>query len=165
MDFDSIEKLREYGFEGFRKISYLMETGCNDVPPRKGVYLVCISNNKSEFLNKSVGGHFKGKDPTVSTVLLKAKWVESVVVLYIGKAGGGGTRSTLCSRLKQYMKFGQGNNIGHRGGRYIWQLSNYKELSICWKALFEEDPRQYEKSLIAEFKNKYGKLPFANLQE
>ena len=164
MDFYSIEKLREYGFEGFKKISYLMETGCNDVPQSKGIYLVCLANGSFDLLDISVGGHFKGKDPTVSTDLLNTEWVEDTVVIYIGKAGGGSTRSTLRSRIKQYMKFGQCKNIGHKGGRYIWQLSNHKELLICWKTLYEEDLRQYEKSLIAEFKTKYGELPFANLQ-
>ncbi len=165
MDFDSIEIFRQYGFEGFKKISYLMETTCEDVPSRKGVYLVCFLNDEFEFLDKSIGGHFKGNDPTVSIEILKTKWVDGTMVLYIGKAGGGSSRSTLHSRLKQYMKFGQGKNIGHKGGRYIWQLSNNRELLVCWKTLSDEYPRQYEKSLIAEFKTQYGKLPFANLQE
>ena len=165
MDFISIEKLWKYGFEGFKKISHLMETACNDVPLRKGVYLVCFSNDRFEFLDKSVGGHFRGKDPTVGIAVLKAKWVDGTMVLYIGKAGGGNIKSTLRVRLKQYIKFGQGKNIGHKGGRYIWQLSNNRELLICWKTLSDEDPRQYEKSLIDEFKIQYGKLPFANLQE
>jgi len=29
------------------------------------------------------------------------------------------------------MKFGQGSPTGHWGGRYIWQLEDYKKLIIC----------------------------------
>jgi hypothetical protein len=83
-------------------------------------------------------------------------------VLNIGKAGPGRT-ATLKSRLLNYVRFGQGKNSGHSGGRYIWQLPNSRDLLVCWKATGKAVPREVEKRLIAEFRQKYGKLPFANL--
>lgn len=44
-------------------------------------------------------------------------------MVYIGKAG-----TTLRKRLNQYLKFGNRQNIGHWGGRYIWQI---KIPAIC----------------------------------
>jgi len=164
MDFDSIEKFREYGFEGFMKISDLMETACADVPSVKGIYFVLLMGSKPKFLPKSTGGHFKGKEPTVDINVLEANWVKNTFALYIGKAGGGTSRKTLRDRIKQYMRFGQGKNVGHWGGRFIWQLTDSKDLLMCWKKLLEGNPREFEKSLIAEFKTQYGKIPFANLQ-
>lgn len=70
-----------------------------------------------EFLSHGTGGFFKGKDPNVSITELETNWVENTCVVYIGKAG-----TTLQKRLNQYLKFGNGQNIGHWGGRYIWQI-------------------------------------------
>jgi hypothetical protein len=69
----------------------------------------------------------------------------------------------LQSRLRQYFSFGQGKNIGHYGGRLIWQLENSKELIVCWKALPAEDPRAIEADYIQQFVNEFSKRPFANL--
>jgi hypothetical protein len=53
---------------------------------------------------------------------------------------------TLRSRLKQYLKFGQGKNIGHYGGRLIWQLEHHSELVLCWLPMNEDEPRELEKN-------------------
>jgi len=41
------------------------------------------------FLDESIGGHFKGKNPTVAVGTLENKWVDDALVLNIGKAGLG----------------------------------------------------------------------------
>lgn len=115
-----------------------------------------------EFINPGVGGFFKGKDPNVDIPQLKDKYVDSTVV-YIGKAGSSSSKATLFSRLGQYLGFGQTKNIGHYGGRYIWQLKNHEDLLFCWKPLNEEEPIVLEKELLSLFKEEFGKLPFANL--
>ena len=62
------------------------------------------------------------------------------------------------------MRFGSGKNVGHYGGRYIWQLADSDDLVVCWKCV--EDSRRVEAAMIAEFKkNHNGKRPFANLQD
>ena len=61
------------------------------------------------------------------------------------------------------MKFGSGKPVGHRGGRYIWQLADADDLVVCWKVL-STDPREYERQMISDFKTAHnGYRPFANL--
>jgi hypothetical protein len=164
VNFDNIDGIRQSGFHGFLPISALKASGCCEVPNAPGIYLILNPNTtRPDFLPVSIGGHFKGKDPTVEISRLESKWVEDALVLNIGKAGLGG--ATLKSRLKQYMRFGRGEAIGHRGGRYIWQLRHSCNLLVCWKVIPDGVPRAVEKALIAEFTTVYGKLPFANLKQ
>ena len=84
--------------------------------------------------------------------------------IYIGKAGGPNSNATLRKRLKQYIRFGSGEAVGHGGGRYIWQLEDADQLLFCWKAC--ADAEELEKALIATFKKCHdGKRPFANLKD
>ena len=165
MNFNNIDEIQNEGFSGFLDINTLMLTECAQVPKIKGIYLILIKDNQPQFLNKSVGGHFKGRNPTVNLHELKSNWVNDTVVIYIGQAGGGSSNATLYSRLKQYMRFGEGDPVGHWGGRYIWQLANHRDLIVCWKPTVRDDPRMIEKRLIQEFINIYNKRPFANLRD
>ena len=125
MTFDSIDSIREAGFDGFAPVSALRASNCCEVPHEPG-------------------------------------WIENTAVLYIGKAGPGRT-ATLKSRLQAYIQFGQGRPVGHRGGRYIWQLLHSCDLVVCWKATGSLSPRDVEKELIREFEVRYRELPFANI--
>jgi len=127
--------------------------------------MVLNPTKKGEFLTVGTGGHFKGKNPNVPISVLKANWVEDTLVVYIGKAGKDGSSATLQSRLRQYFGFGQGRDIGHWGGRLIWQLKNSADLVVCWKALPANDPRTVEADLIQQFVAKFSKRPFANLAD
>ncbi len=162
MDFNNVSDINENGFTGFKTIGSLW----NDktlIPKRKGIYLVLDQCGKPDFINPGVGGFFKGKDPNVSLSELKANYVPASLVVYIGKAGGPTSKATLYTRLGQYLRFGQGKNVGHWGGRLIWQLKNYRDLMICWKTTSDNDPREVEKLLIDSYMKQYGKRPFANL--
>jgi len=165
MTFNSIEEIREAGFTGFKKMSELFQDN-SLLPAIKGVYLVLyIENQFPEYLSVGTGGFFKGKDPNVPSSFLEDNWVDNTIVVYIGKAGKEGSSATLRSRLKQYFGFGKGGNIGHYGGRLIWQLKNSNDLIVCWKALPKEDPRTVESTLIRDFYSKFSKRPFANLSD
>ena len=165
MTFNDIDEITKAGFTGFKKMSELFADS-SALPRTKGVYLVLnLSNKPPEFAPAGTGGHFKGKNPNVSIAELKANWVEKTIVVYIGKAGKDGSAATLHSRLKQYFGFGQGGNVGHWGGRLIWQLKNYNDLVVCWKALPTEDPRTFEATLIQQFISKFHNRPFANLSD
>ena len=75
------------GFEGFRRIIDLAEA---NVPQLPGVYMVLReSEEPASFRTSSTAGHFKGRDPSVPLVRLRAAWVNGASVLYIGKASGG----------------------------------------------------------------------------
>jgi hypothetical protein len=83
--------------------------------------------------------------------------VEGATVLYVGKG------VNLQHRIKTYAKFGCGKPVAHWGGRYIWQLKGHQDLEIRWQVM-DGDPRQEESRRLQAFRDKYGKLPFANLR-
>jgi len=162
MNFSTIADIRNRGFSGFLSISALQKSKCSDVPNEPGVYLILRSGAAlPKFLDASIGGHFKGNNPTVAARTLESRWLENTPVLYIGKAGP--RTATLRSHLWQYLRFGQGQRVGHWGGRYIWQLRESCDLIVCWKITALDSPRMIEKALMNEFKQAHGKLPFANL--
>lgn len=163
MDF-SRQGLEASGFIGFAKVSNLKQSGgCNVIPREIGVYVVVRENPTAPaFLATSIGGHFKGKDPTLPISELVRKWIGGAHVVYIGKAGGSDSKATLRSRLKQYMDFGCGKPIGHSGGRMIWQLTDSADLLVAWKAVVDTEPVVVEQQMIDEFVSIYGAFPFAN---
>jgi len=162
MTFANIDDIRHSGFDGFVTVSALQVSKCRDVPDKPGVYLILrLDATHPTFLDASVGGYFKGKNPTVAPIRLENKWVQDALVLYIGKAGS--RTATLRSRLWQYVRFGQGQAVGHWGGRYIWQLPDSCDLLVCWKITSVDSPRTVEKALLDKFEKAHSKLPFANL--
>jgi len=148
------------GFKGFIRVGQLMENGCSIIDDAPGVYLILRRSNEPPiFFEKGTGGWFKGIDPNVPISVLKEKWVEGTEIMYIGKAG-----TSLRKRLRAYMRFGDGIDAPHKGGRYIWQLADSRELRVCWKALpAAVNSEMVEMLMIGKFLDKYGKLPFANI--
>jgi hypothetical protein len=129
--------LRTRGFAGFRPFSDLMRAGFDDIPPRPGVYVVVRAEQASPvFLATSVGGHFKGMDPTVDIRTLEASWLDECACLYIGKG------EDLRRRIREYARYGSGKPIGHRGGRYIWQLEGSSDLLVAWLETSQESARE-----------------------
>lgn len=69
--------LEASGFEGFVTFDELRRGGINMVPRAGGIYIVLREGeHQPVFLRESVGGHFKGQDPTVDISVLEAKWIE-----------------------------------------------------------------------------------------
>lgn len=157
VDFNSINSIKDAEFGGFIPFDELLK----QLPASNGVYMILRTGKEApEFLVTGTGGHFKDKDPNVSIDVLNDNWIENTKVIYIGKA------TNLKKRLSQYQKFGEGRNIGHYGGRYIWQIKNAMDnLIVCWKATIGEDEDKIETELIQSFRDQYGKRPFANLKK
>lgn len=156
--------LTALGFRGFDSVRGLGGTESSSVPDGGGVYAVLReSDDPPQFLTRSTGGWFKGEDPSVPVPVLRAKWVDGAVVLYIGKADLGKNNDRgLSVRLGELLDFGAGCPIAHKGGRYLWQVRGSSEFVVCW--LEDPTPRASEKTLIAEFKAAHdGARPFANL--
>lgn len=156
--------LTALGFGGFESVERLRESSLSSVPDGGGVYAVLReSDDPPHFLTRSTGGWFKRKDPTVPVSVLRGKWVDGAIVLYIGKADVGRSgRRGLKKRLGELLDFGAGRPIGHKGGRYLWQVGGSSEFEVCWRE--DLTPRASEKALIAEFKGAHGAArPFANL--
>ena len=163
--FKTLEDIKNQGFVGFIKVSDLMRDS-SKIPDRPGVYTVLYTaSGIPTFINPGTGGFFKGKNPNVSSSFLLQNWVKNTVVVYIGKAGGTGSSTTLSKRLRDYLRFGKGASVGHYGGRLIWQIKNSGDLVICWKTQITEEPRAVEAGLISEFLNEFNARPFANLAD
>lgn len=164
MNFESIDKLVDFGFVGGDTIRRLQST-CAAVPESCGIYLVARKSRKPvRFLEQSTGGHFKKRDPSVSEEKLSKRWLSVPKVLYIGKAGATDQSTTLRGRLHSYMQFGLGKPCAHWGGRYIWQIADGKDLLVFWKETPRVEPDVAESGLLSEFRELYGRLPFANLR-
>lgn len=149
------------GFSGFVRFAELPTAQVSTGP---GVYVIVRQHaGEPEFLPSSPGGQFKRKDPSVPRERLLAEWVPGAEVVYIGKASGGSTgRRGLRKRLDEFRRFGEGEPIGHWGGRFIWQLEESDTLLVGWKETAVE-PALVESAMILEFANKFGRRPFANL--
>ena len=156
-----VDKLTELGFNGFKTVG-LLKDSCREIPKTQGIYVVLRKNGgKPEFLEIGTGGTHKEKtEPNVSIGILEKNWVAGTPVMYIGKAGAGRLRG----RIREYMRFGSGNEVGHWGGRLIWQLADADDLIVCWCET-EEDSRDVERKLIEKFTDEFGDRPFANLAD
>ncbi len=155
--------LEAEGFVGWVPFAELPASG---VAAEPGMYVVWReSAGDPEFLPRSVGGHFKGKDPSVPAERLADEWVPGASVVYIGKASArkhGG--KALAKRLDEYRRFGAGEPVAHWGGRLVWQLADHSDFLVAWRATAPEDPEDVEAEMIDAFANVYGALPFANLK-
>ena len=153
--------------DGLTKVATLKQS-CSVLPKSPGVYVVLGNYPKMpEFLEKGTGPEYHNNKGTrqpmnYSVSELERKWVDDTWIVYIGK-----TDNTLYKRISDYIKFGKGKDVAHRGGRAIWQLPDSENLLIGWKII--EAPitaEQIEKEWLREFKNNHnGKFPFANWKE
>lgn len=155
---EEIKELQRNGFNGFISVKNL-KSNHKCIPPVGGVYVVIRDTEEApEFLEKGTGGFFKGKNPNVGIEELEANYVGSSRIMYIGKG------NNLKRRIRQLLQFASGKNIGHWGGRYLWQLADSDNLLIAWKELpTTDDPHEVESEMLEDFLNTHGKLPFANL--
>ena len=86
--------------------------------------------------------------------------MEGAFVVYVGQSGN------LRKRIGELIKFGRGANVGHKGGRLMWQLAQAEELQVCWKKVVDNKPGDVKKDILEQFKSKYrGRRPFANLKD
>ena len=159
--------LEAKGFKGFRTVAELRANCFSGIPLTPGVYVAISERTKKpiEILSRSPAGWFKGKNPTQHIADLRSRWVNGAEIVYIGKAGGPGTRPdrTLKARIGEFLCFGVGVPCAHWGGRSVWQLGESDDLLIAW--VEADGPRSLEKRLIKEFKKgNSGRRPFANMQ-
>ena len=148
-------------FKGFKTIRELKES-CSEVPSSNGVYLVLRRNNQQPIFSiSSLEGYVKvpNDSPCYSLSYLQEQYVNGTCILYIGKS------TNMRSRLRSYMRFGQGKRASHGGGRAIWQMTDVDDFVICWAETLENS-RMVEWRMIQAFKLSHeGKRPFANMSD
>lgn len=155
--------LEALGFAGFLSVDALDQRTV--IPESPGIYCILWpETGKPEFVAEGTGGKFKGIDPNVPISRLTANWVEGSSILYIGKAAGGKSgKRGIRKRLSEYLDFGEGLPVGHKGGRFIWQIRDSGRLLVCWKPM-SSSPEILETEMLQAFTAEHGRLPFANLR-
>lgn len=155
------EALAGRGFAGFARFK---ELDLGRVPVGEGVYVILREKEeRPRFLDRSPAGWFKGLDPTVAVAELEASWPDGAHCVYIGKASSGTTgKRGLRKRIRELRRFGDGEPIGHQGGRRIWQLSDADDYLIAWLLTPNDDPERVEGELIRAFVDEYGVRPIGN---
>lgn len=153
---------KDEGFQGFIPVKDLrkkLNEKTSGISTEAGIYIVVRGNDSApSFESVGTGGHFKGKNPNVDIATLQDKYVNDSKIVYIGKA------TNLRRRIGELLRFGAGKDIGHWGGRYLWQLSDAEDLLVAWKEMPGQDVKQEEKSMLEDFIDRHGRLPFANLK-
>lgn len=165
MKLDNIETMKNKGFSGFESFRHLYSTKSADVPAAGGIYVVYRTTNAPPvFLDSSLAGFYKGENLSVSRYVLIDNWVNDANLLYVGKAGGPGIAQGLKKRIQKYVRTGFSNKASRRGGKLVWQIQGAHDLLVAWKIIAgDKSPKKAEEELMQEFKNVYGKIPFANL--
>jgi hypothetical protein len=148
-------RLSAAGFGGWVTFAELADC-LPEITRDGGVYVVLRDGGKPEFLPANPGGRFKGRDPSITGDALAVNWALGASVVYIGKA------DNLRRRLREFMRFGAGEPIGHWGGRPIWQLADSGFLLVAWAETPGRAPREIEATMINAFRAAWGKPPFAN---
>ena len=104
----SAEALKATGFQGFVRVADLRASRASQVIAGLGVYVVLRERDDTpEWLPRSRGGWFKGRDPSVAPSVLASNWVAGATVIYIGMTG------ELRRRLRQLVDFGASRPVGH----------------------------------------------------
>jgi hypothetical protein len=142
----------------------LFELDLEAVPKEFGAYVVARpARDDPVFLERSVGGLWKGADRTESREELARRWVKGASIMYIGAAGLDPRNKThLRGRLSSLQKYGHGLPVPHAGGHRLWQLRDHQDLLVGWKATPGVPGKKLEGDLLAVFYDEWHCLPFAN---
>lgn len=150
--------LEAAGFVGWTP-AHEASTDKGDVPDAPGVYVIFSDRRgPGDFLATNPAGWHKGQDPTVPSALLEERWIADAGALYFGAA------MDLRKRLARLGQFSAGEPVAHFGGRILWQVSFSDEFLVAWKESADGDPASEKKGFVQQFKARFGRQPFANIQ-
>lgn len=154
--YQNVEQLKAAGYMGFEPLGRLMRE--NILPDVPGVFVVVRPDmSGSRFIDIGSAPKYKGQDPNVSIVSLLVRWIKDAQTVYIGKAG-----KSLHNSVMQLMEFGSGVAVDHWDGRFLWQITNIRSYLLAWRPLPKADVDAEQQKAFEEFRQLYGKLPFAN---
>lgn len=131
-----------------------------ELPDTCGIYIIVAPKDKKiEFISSSTAPEtYKGNNLLYGSITLQEKFNNGdKEILYIGKTT---CREGLRKRLGNYIKYGYGHEVTHRGGRALWQIKNSGDLTVYYYEC--ENASELKRKLLKEYKNKYNVLPVAN---
>jgi hypothetical protein len=160
----SIDQISIAGFSDPTTVAELRMTRCANVPSHTGIYLIeRDAEGAPKFRIPSTGGWFNGLDPDYPPDIIQANWVVGGHIVYVGKAAG---LVGLRRRLRQFIDFGCGKPVPHRGGRLLWHLQDSDELLVRWRTCAPHEAERAETTAITDFKRSHrGLRPFANMNK
>ncbi|MDE0209492.1 MAG: hypothetical protein OXJ64_06375 [Boseongicola sp.] len=135
-----------------------------DLPTSPGVYAVCLSDWEVRAFTRHAGRARHASPADVSQLSDKRDQILAAGptdILYIGKAGGRGTR-TLRNRIRELARFGAGRALNHRGGARLWQLDGIDEAHVHMWCCPRGRAESLESELLDRFRTDHGDWPFAN---
>ena len=131
------------------------------IPAESGIYKIYMPSDFEIVISSGTDAvnTYKGRSLLYPTEKLEDKWsviqkADKEGILYIGKA------DDLRKRITELIEYGYGKPVPHRGGRAVWQLENNKKLLI--EMILCEKPREKERQMLIEYRERYGVYPFAN---
>lgn len=159
--FRSIQDLESEGFEGFAGQIRLVGTFNKVVPVSPGVLLAVWADPSQPptLREESNPFHMPGKKPRLSLDYLRERWVEDTCVLYIDEAGPDHTSPNLRQLIRKLLWPTGGPKAARSRGRLIWHMVEVEGLEFCWSS------EHTGAELIANFKNEFGRAPFANTKD
>jgi hypothetical protein len=123
---------------------------------RPGVYVVTLSPDIA--WNNGIPA------PAELDSALRERWLPKQPILYIGKAGGPGSKSTLHKPIGQFTRHQHGDRSPHRGGEDVKLLLPHRQLWLFWAPVLTE-PRAVEGQMLVAFSEEAGRRPFANRRD
>lgn len=149
-------KSQSFGTGVATTLETLYRSSCQGIPDVPGVYWVLTPEG---FPIRFEPTSPNPAAPFYSVDLLAQKYAscKDKQVLYIGKASG---KKGLRQRLKQYMKYGWGETVNHKGGRAIWQIQNAGMLLLAYEPCSDCVAREHQ--LLHDYRTANGCYPLAN---
>ena len=128
------------------------------IPASPGVYLVGVPFDgfEPEISDGTTGpAVVKGRSMLYPAHKLRKKFESSDRrCLYIGES------DNLQHRIALFLQYGRGEDVPHRGGRAIWQITNSRELILAWCVCANHE--DVKAMLLSSYRQNFGTLPMAN---
>lgn len=152
---EKISKLKE-GLESKEKLNISEKSGVYFVVTEKRVDKAFLEKDEIEYEETE---KYKKYEKQVLEEKIKQinEEKEDYQILYIGKANA---KKGLYIRLKQYLECNYKKRKQHYGGRAIWHIKDYENLSIVWMEI--DKCEELEHLLLVKYKDMHKIYPFAN---
>ena len=150
-----------FAFEGLLARARLTDrANWTDLPRAPGIYLVCWTGAEQPIFSDGTG-EAKCATP-VSARCLQERWkhinqAEPTDIIYIGKG------DDLRNRVRALARFGIGKAKNHKGGEWMWQITDIPELKIILHTCPLGKQVAFEGFLLERFCKQHGSWPLANI--